>query len=421
MKRLLNYLSSVKYVGYYIALTGLCLSVMFSLVIYPKIAVPYHAVLDPDGYGALGHGLWMNGNLSYFPDNQPSVERGPIYPLFLASLLMITNGLWPYSVQVGQSVLFGLMCLMVFWMSKTLWGKNIAVLTSVLCVFHPFLIWYTSRIWIETLAIFLFTSLIAAVLYLSLRPNMSRSLLVGCILGINILSKGTFLPFIVIVPLLLGYLKDKKIRWQYILCIVLTALILIFPWSIRNRRLTGKFIPVHLLVGLNFQIGDGVVENYSKSPFSFSDLWDMGLEKRTSLQSSIPENLQRWEREVLSNDIFLKDSINRYLDNPLFLLKKMALNSFLYWTLGENKLKTIVISLLQVPLLVLFILSAFRILKQKGIRTIQFTHISLVLVYFMFHLPVVACARYSAVLIPTMLTYALGILKPVLNGKHESS
>lgn len=419
LKRLLNYLSSVRYIGYYVALVGLFLSLVFSFVVYPKIAIPYHAVLDTDSYGVLGYGLWKNGTLSYFPHDEPTVHRGPTYPIFIAFLLMITDGWWPYSVQAAQCFLFGLTCLMVFWISKTLWGIKVAVLSSILCAFHPFLIWYTSRIWIETLATFLFTALIAGILYLSLRPTIPKAVIVGCILGISALCKATFLPFIVIVPLLLGYLKDKKIGWRFLSCIFLISLMFLLPWSIRNLNLTGKIIPVHSRGGLNLYTGDCFVENYAKSPFSSADLFEMCIEKIYLVESSIPGEPKGWERDVLSDSIFLSRSVARYVDNPRFFFKKLVLNSWMYWTLGETEQKSAVISLLQIPLLMLFILSGVKILKHKGIRTIQGVHISLVLLYFMFHLPIVAMARLSVVLVPTMLTTALGILKPVLNGEED--
>jgi 4-amino-4-deoxy-L-arabinose transferase-like glycosyltransferase len=441
VKRLLNHLSAVKYIGCYVALAGLVVSVTFSFVVYPIITDPYHVVLDPDHYGALGFGLWQYGALSYFPDDQPTLNRGPIYPLLIAFLLTATDGWWPYSIQVAQSALFGLTCFMVFWMSKNLWNNKVALLTSALCTLHPFLIWYTSRIWIETLATFLFTALIASLLFLSLKPTSLRSVMVGLILGIAALCKSTFLPFIVIVPLLLGCLKERIVGWRSISYIFLTGLILVLPWSIRNYSLANEIVPVHLLAGYNFQRGDSFVENYTKSPFSYLDLWDLGTEKIYSLVLDIsqqPEHSQseslsdierigaldprflpqlpRPEREILSDSIFLRQSIARYVENPGFFVRKLILNAWMFWTLGETKQKTVVISLFQIPLLALFIFSSSRMLKQKGIRTVQGIHISLILLYYLFHLPIFAFARLSVVLIPAMLTYALGILDPVLKG-----
>jgi len=422
MRKLLKYLSSLRYVGCYVALVGVVLSAAVSFGVYPKVAVVADAPVDPDNFGDLGFGLWKNGTLSAYPDDQPTIRRGPVYPAFVAALLMATNGWYPYSVQAAQCVLFGLTCLMVFWISKTLWNANVALLASGVCAFHPFLIWYTSRIWVETLTTFLFTALFASALYLSLRPTKLRTVVVGCILGISVLSKATFLPFIVIVPLLLGWVKDRKIGWRLAWGTLPVALVIVFPWTVRNWNLTGKLIPVHLGAGYTCYIGDSVVETWTQSPFSHIDHFHIGHKKALSLmEPSITGELKRWETEVLSESILRKDCIARYVEDPWFFVRKLALNSWRFWIIGGTTPKTALISIVQIPLLVFFMLSTIRTLKQKRLRTIQGTMLSLVWLYFLFHLPVLAKARLSLPLVPTMLICVFGLLESALNGGERST
>lgn len=415
MKRLIVVLSDVKHIGCYIALASLLLSAIFSFIVYPIITDKYELLLDPDFHGTLGFGLLENGTLSYFPDNQPTVNRGPVYPGMIAALLYITNGWWPYSVQAAQTILNSITCLLIYWISKTLWGKRVALLTSAAWVFHPFLI-YTAKIMVETLIVFLFMSLVAGTLYLIRRPGVLRAILFGFILGISTLSKSTFLPFIIVIPVAIGFIRASKVSWKQVACIIITAIIIVIPWTIRNWKLTGTFIPVHLLVGLNFQIGDAVVDNYAKSPFSHEDLWKMGDARVQALaEKHIDKNMPRWEKDVLVDSVLLKESISRYLEDPAFFIKKLALNSFLFWTLSTSKEKTLFYALIQLPLFVIFIVSCIVILRQRGVRTIYTVHMIMVFLYFASHLPVAAEARLSVVLTPLMIIYALGLLKPVLD------
>jgi hypothetical protein len=258
--------------------------------------------------------------------------------------------------------------------------------------------------------------LVASIIYLSQKPTIFKSVLIGLILGINILCKAIFLPFIIIIPLLLTYLPDRnKTSWKQASIIIITSLFVVFPWTLRNYNLTGKFIPVHLLGGFNLALGDGVVENYSKAPFSFATLWRMGFEEKIKpLEGNFPKNIQRWEKEFLTDSMLIDESFGKYIQNPLFLLKKLALNSFLFWTLGENKKKTIVISLMQIPLLLLFILAVIKLFKNNIFITIYSLPIFLVLIYYMLHLPIVAIARYSIILIPTIIIYASSIIVDIV-------
>ena len=98
----------------------------------------------------------------------------------------------------------------------------------------------------------------------------------------------------------------------------------------------------------------------------------------------------------------------------MFLLKKMVYNFLMFWTLGETKQKSAFISLLQLPVLALFLVYVIRILRRNRLKTVQGMHVSLVFLYFGFHLPVFAFARLSVVLVPVMLVYAFSVFEPVL-------
>lgn len=204
---------------------------------------------------------------------------------------MITNGWWPQSVQLGQCILFALTCFLVFWISKTLWSNKVAVLISLICAFHPFVFWYTSRIWIETLATFLFTSLIASILYLTLKLSTTRSIILGCVLAICALCKQTFLPYILFIPLFLSILKSKKIGRRFLVYTFAAAVFVILPWTIRNWTLTKKFIPIHVKSGVTLIWGDLMVENYKKSPFSGDGLSRPAKTTIISAQQTIPKHM----------------------------------------------------------------------------------------------------------------------------------
>lgn len=415
--RLLENISRIKYIGYYIAVVGFVVALIFSFAVYPKISSLYNLTLDPDDHGPLGYGIWKLRSLAYYPDTQPTVGRGPSYPLFEAFCLMITNSWWPQSVQIGQCILFALTCFLVFWISKTLWSNRVAVLISLICAFHPFVFWYTSRIWIETLAIFLFTLLIASILYLTLKPSMTRSIILGCVLAISALCKQTFLPYVLFVPLFLGILKNKKIGCRFIVYTFITAVLVILPWTIRNWTLTKKFIPVHVRAGSNIFLGDVMVDNYTKSPFSIDALWRKAYTPINAVKQTIPEHLERWERELILDSKSLEKSIDRYRKMPTFIFKKMIFNGLMFWTLGETTQKSAVITLMQMPLLFLFILTTIKVIKQKNILTVQGGNILFVWLYFILHLPFFAIARFGVVLIPTMLT-SLGVIMTKLHEKE---
>lgn len=410
MRRVLERFAALRQAHFYIALAAVVLGLTYSFFIYPRLAEPFDVGLDPDNYGKLGYGLLKTGTLSYYPDTEPSLARGPIYPLFLGLSLKVSGELYPQSVQLFQSILFGLTCLLVYWTATTLWGRNIALLASFVCAIHPFLIWYTARIWIETLASFFFSALIASTLFLGMKPGIPGAILVGVILGLSILCKATFLVFLVVLPIGLVFAMEKRTGWRLALLVGLTASILVLPWTIRNWNLTGKIIPVHLLAGYNLQRGDSFVEHYRKAPLSHSELWDMSIGEIDELQSSLLPRLRRWEQEMIIDSVFMHRSLGRYLEHPEFLLKKVVLNGVMFWTLGGTPPKSVFISILQIPLVFTFVIAALRMFRLQRGFTIQRMHILLVITYYIIHLPFFAVARFSVVLVPTMILYGASLL-----------
>ena len=403
---------------YYIALIALIVAAIYSFVIFPGIAGPQHVVLDPDGHGKLAYGILKNHSFSYYPDPQPTVERGPAYPAFIALVLAVTNDWWPYSVQAAQCILFALMCLMVYWVSGVLWNRQVGAVVSLICAIHPLLIWYTSRIWVETASTFLFTSMIAASLYFSLRPTLARAALVGCVLAASALCKATFLVYLPLVPALLLIIKGRK-DIHLIAASLLVAIALISPWTYRNWRLTGHFIPIHVRTGFNIRVGDRLVEAYASSPFSLGKLWE-NTASITDTRNKL-YRLPRWQREMRLDEILARESRETYRRHPWFLPRKILLDAWMFWTLGETNSKSLVISVLLVPLAILFARSAIMIVRTGKFRSIQGMHVAMVLVYYALHLPIQAIARYSIVLVPTMLMYALAPIFESVLGKRAAA
>ena len=397
--------------GLYSALAGLIASGIFVFLVYSQIASPVGAVLDPDGYGALGWGLWKLHTFSYFPSSLPSANRGPLYPFIVAGLLYISRGWWPYSVQLFQCACFGLTCLLVFEIGRRLWNRKIGAIAGLSCAFHPFLIWYTSRIWIESVTILLFTAIVATLLYFQEKPTVPRAALLGLIIGAACLSKATFLPFIVAVPALLWIVKPKVARPKAILCTAIVPLLVILPWSFRNWTLTGAFVPVHGHMGFNVFIGDSLAEHFSESPFGFTPLWDIATSEAAALVGpELSRNFDGWQAEMAVNSILYQDSLQNYVSNPLFLVRKILLNAVTFWTWSETELKTLVVSALQVPLASVFACSLVPMVRKGQFRTLLGLPVALVLLFYISHLPVLAIAMYSAVLVPVMLAYSAATL-----------
>lgn len=399
-----------RHAGWLAAGLALITSLVFCFVVYPDAATTHHALLDPDSYGRLGWGLWKYGSLSFYPDQQPTVSRGPAYPAFLAVLLAATNGWWPMSAQVGQCLVFAATCWLVWWLASGLWGRAAGTVAALACAVHPFLVWYTSRIWIETLAAFLFTALLAALLWHASNPRAGKAVLAGGLLGLCILGKSTFLPYIAWVPLGLLLLKPRRFPPLQVIVVPVVALAMVLPWTARNWRLTHRIIPVHLPSGSAFD-GDTIIAHFREQPFALGALCEIARVGRHAAAARIPPEVTGAAREYEYETSLLRASTQRYADHPLFLLKKTIMNAGLFWTLGETRRKSLVISVLVVPFAALFFLSCVLLVRERRMRTFEGIAAAWVLLYYLSLLPINAVARYSMPIVPAVVMYAASLLR----------
>jgi len=417
-----DYLTGIKHVSVYIGMLALVASVVFSFIIYPRIAGPHGVLLDPDHHGELALGILKSGTFSYYPDTEPTIGRGPAYPAIMSLLLLLTNEWWPYCVQLAQAFMVGLMCIVIFWMASVLWNRRVAVVASLLCAVHPITVWYTSRIWVETTTMLLLALVLASSLYLSMRPTVWRAVLLGMIIAASVLCKGTFQLYIVLVPALLLFTINHKAKWRMAALVFLVTIVFLSPWTARNWVVAGKFIPVHIRGPFNLWVGDVFAEHYSKAPFSNVVLWDIAMEQMDEVIESLPESSSFHEFELMLDDALLQQSLEKYRDNPFFLVRKSILNAFMFWTLGESPGKSLALSVMLLPLFILFVIASVISIRRGQLRAIQGLHVILILAYYVAHIPMEAIARYSVVLVPSMIMYCTGIyLQPYLSERRKGA
>ena len=202
---------------------------------------------DAPGYDIIGWNL-ANGNGFSMAESAPftpTARRGPIYPLFLASIFSVFGHNY-LAVRLAQGVIGALMALVVFQIAQGVFDdRRIAVLSALLVSFHPVFIYYTGYIMTEMLFTFLL-SLTILFFVRSLKSEVLKcSLLTGLFLGLTTLCKPVTLFF----PLfILGSLLLVRKGWKQgvlgFLAVTVVMLSVLAPWTIRNYVVFHQFLPV---------------------------------------------------------------------------------------------------------------------------------------------------------------------------------
>ena len=201
---------------------------------------------DQDGYQRLGESLARTGKFTRFPDAPrfvPEVIRTPAYPLFVAAIYTIA-GVRHGAVAAAQTLIFVLICLLVFAITRPVAGDATAVGAAALTALFPPIPYFAALVMTEVWTTFLFTIGVWLTLR-GWRDGSSRTFAaLGLVLAATALSRPAFVlyPFALIaVAALVRLAVSRDVpgvgRWAAMLA---TFAIALTPWLTYNYVNLGR-------------------------------------------------------------------------------------------------------------------------------------------------------------------------------------
>ena len=276
-----------------IVVLSLVIGLLFRFAVLACVDYPLTGVAA--GYDALGRNLAEHEVFAYDNDPyKPTIERAPLLPFFLAaSFRLFGHTLLPF--QLIEILLNLSTCFLVYLALMKL-VPNLAGLVFLILLLCPFQAAYSGAIWFENLAGFF---LVLAFVLPVLVSGTGGWFLSGIALGALALARDVYLPLVPLVAFLLILRRVGSTRMGYS---TLSAVLLlaggaavVTPWTIRNFRVTGDFIPVSKgLVGFNLWVGTWehyptwMTSDEALAQQAFRNSQDrVGFEKVASLEDSL--------------------------------------------------------------------------------------------------------------------------------------
>lgn len=374
-----------------------------------------------DNYNLIAHNLVVGNGYRFFPSTAETLFREPGYPLFLAAIFL----LFGYSLtaaKVANLLLSMIVAYLIVKITKRVTIDPLVIAAApLLYLFHPAIIIAESRGGFEILLI-LFLCLLINHIYKSINTdNNTNYFVTGCILGIAILVKSTLLMFPIFLIAYLYFLeKDRlnKIKIVQKSTIMIVAMILVMlPWTIRNYRLTGQFIPTATVKGTAAFHGQYICKNLTLG----NRLKDIDAEAAKKITSLAKEKGYKFRgggyyryfyttKDEVEFNNFLWDYVVRvYRESPLLFAKGVSKNLLKFWFAGKTWSVTLLNLLLQLPMIILAGIGSYQVFKEGNFKKVG--PLILIIVYFTaVYSPIHAQARYSVPLIPFMSILAcLGV------------
>jgi 4-amino-4-deoxy-L-arabinose transferase-like glycosyltransferase len=224
-------------------------------------------ILDEVDYRTLATSIVDGRGFAF--ESGPTSLRPPLYPAFVAGVWAVTGTRSLQAVRTAQIALALATMVMVFAIGRDLFGANAGLAAAALACFYPSLLISNYLLLTEVLFAALVTASVWAIVRLFQRGSAWTAAAAGCLLGLAALTRSVIYPFPILLALLLvTSLRQTTTRRLLLATVMLVSYVMVLtPWAVRNTRLQGVPVLVDTMGGLNLRMG-----NYEYTPLQRA--WD---------------------------------------------------------------------------------------------------------------------------------------------------
>jgi 4-amino-4-deoxy-L-arabinose transferase-like glycosyltransferase len=178
--------------------------------------------------------------------------RPPLFSAYLA-VFALFGATCTTAFKVAALVLCSLSVFVVYRLCRTLFGGPAGISGAVLFVIFPWFLTLPDFLISENMFIPLFLFVLLLVARALASPTVKRFAVAGIASGLAALCREItfYLPLILLVVLLVQYRKQSVPALKYVVVFTLFQAAVISPWTIRNYRVFGKFIPISTNAWIN--------------------------------------------------------------------------------------------------------------------------------------------------------------------------
>lgn len=274
--------------------------------------------------------------------------------------------------------------------SRLIFSKPAADITELFAGIYPPLIYYCIKLVPTTIFLFLFSLTIYLILNSSDRFFL-HYIIAGVVTGLVILCDPVA---IVIYPaIFLWFLINKKINFFKMILIIITSLITLTPWTIRNYNIHKKLIPITTQFGVNLWIGN----NPNATGTDYYKIKSIEKEEYILMTHTLPFNVQdslSKISEIERTNFYLNEVLNFIRKEPLKFIGLIFKKFYYYfWFAPSSEYSSkdlekfrILFYIFYLPNFIIGIAGVFLSIKnRKDVLLIIFSLIFISFVYILAH------------------------------------
>jgi len=212
--------------------------------------------LRHDGYWQLAGNLVRGEGYVFEPGGPPVIHRPPLVPCLFAPLTLLPAPLQRPGVVLLQSLMAGAVGWLLFDLAARCFGTRVARYAVGLLLLYPWLYWHVK----DPMNVITQAMLACLVLRLVAReweptdprvrratPWLLASLLLGVVMAGAMLTHGTMLlsiPLILLLMIGVGIARRDGRPLRVAALAAVVTVVCVAPWTWRNWKVAGRFIPV---------------------------------------------------------------------------------------------------------------------------------------------------------------------------------
>ena len=205
-------------------------------------------VFDALAYANIARNLDQDRGFTLGPSaTQPADNYSPGLPLFVAAIYKVSGGVHERLARLVLALIGSLSVLFSYLIGRRLDGPLAGLIAAYAVAVYPAFLEYQGMMMSEPLAATLLSGSVVAIFWASQRERPAAWLLPGALLGATAMVRPEYLAVAVAIAAVLC-LRGGRGGWRRSLgqaaILLLSAALLIAPWTIRNAISLGRVVPI---------------------------------------------------------------------------------------------------------------------------------------------------------------------------------
>jgi len=257
--------------------------------------------------------------------------RAPLYP-YLLGLYYALFGHSYIVPRIIQHVLGSLNVIIVYFLSRKLFGKNVATISSLLFLSYAPIIYNEDKLLFESILIPQVTLFIFLLYSIKDKPTKWKWFAFGLFLGIICITRPVFLPFLAILLIIIFLWYRKTISYQqyifWMMNLIIGTTIVIAPVTLRNYLIGDDFVLIASQGGINLYIGNNPEsDGFSSSmPGPIGNRWN-----NQDITSPVQQAVGRLPKASEIDSYWRNQAFKFIIGQPLDFLKLTGKKLYLFW------------------------------------------------------------------------------------------